>query len=153
MARHDDRNRIVAQRLTDGSRPARPAERSGHVAVGRRRTGTEGTREFIDGAVEFGDIPIVDGHPPQIVDSTGQVRGHRLDDRCDRRRQGMLDGGGKPAPHLVASRFRCGPGSRSPTTPLADQTIAHVPIAVSNSANAVQGVAGLGGARSVTVPV
>ena len=55
VARHDDRERIAAERLADLLRDALVAESNGNLAIGERRTRRDGARHLVDAAVERWD--------------------------------------------------------------------------------------------------
>src|SRR5579872_6580984 len=52
MAWHDDRNGIASERSTHGARRIRLTELLGHLAIGERRSGSDGARHLIDANVK-----------------------------------------------------------------------------------------------------
>src|SRR6266436_8285715 len=61
MARHDDRERISAERLPDGACRTGRAEPRGEVAIGQRFTRRNGARHLVDPTVERRYVVHVEG--------------------------------------------------------------------------------------------
>ena len=90
MARHDDRKRIVAERLTNGPRGARIAERGRQFAIRAGLTGRDRSRDLVDASVERGHVVHVQHDAGEIVLPAGEQCGDARDRLSDRGRRGRL---------------------------------------------------------------
>jgi len=83
MARHHQRTRIFAKRLTDGARQRLVAELLRDFTVGHRPASRNCPRDGIDALVERGRCLVVDDDIAQVARLAAQERGDAVD-RCPR---------------------------------------------------------------------
>ena len=135
MARHDDRERILPERLRDIAGQLPVAQALGDFAVGQRRARRNGARDVVDAAVES---PARRPYRLSLRSDPSALR--QAARRCRRSMRCTSAGGtvsqapGKRRRRRLRMACSLGSGNCTPAMPRAFQTMPQRPIAVSNSA-------------------
>jgi len=97
MTRHNDRKRILSQRLTDVGCKLNAAQAFGDIAIGESRSRRNSARDLVDAAVEIRYARRIENDIGKICRFTIHQRGDGVDGLTNLRRRLRLFGAGPAA--------------------------------------------------------